>query len=89
VTWVGGPLEAILEDITEEVDAHLRKPPRPHIRAGHYRRVRCGPKGNQHLELRWIKPVHVGSWDRVHAWEQLKGKMLSPRMVRTAKEKIA
>ena len=44
---------------------------RSHVRRGHWRRVRCGPRSDWHYEVRWIPPTSVGrSWtegsDRVY-----------------------
>lgn len=55
------------EEEDEEIDDNLelgeeskRKPPRPHLRSAHWTHRWCGPRGDQHLELRWIEPVFVG-----------------------------
>lgn len=92
ITWVGGPLEGVVhedgvglnnEDMGLEGAAATRRPPRPHMRAGHYRRVWLGPvDARTGRELRWIKPVAVGDWDRRLAWEALKGHRVGK--VRTA-----
>jgi hypothetical protein len=42
-----------------------RASPVPHMRAGHFRRVRVGPRGDFHYEPRWIAPTWVrGDLDR-------------------------
>jgi hypothetical protein len=40
-----------------------RASPRPHVRIGHYRRVRVGPRSDWHYEIRWIPPVGVLGYD--------------------------
>ncbi len=42
-----------------------RGSPIPHLRSGHFRRVRVGPRASFHYEVRWIPPVWVqGDPDR-------------------------
>jgi hypothetical protein len=42
-----------------------RGSPIPHLRSGHFRRVRVGPRASFHYETRWIPPVWVqGDADR-------------------------
>jgi hypothetical protein len=37
-----------------------RHSPVPHLRGGHFRRVRVGPRQEWHYEVRWIAPTLVG-----------------------------
>jgi hypothetical protein len=42
-----------------EVSRSRRASPVPHMRAGHFRRVRVGPRADFHYEPRWIAPTWV------------------------------
>ncbi len=54
-----------------------RASPVPHLRSGHFRRVRVGPRASFHYEIRWIPPVWVqGDTDR--AAERLVVRRLPP-----------
>lgn len=37
-----------------------RRPPSPHLRRGHWRRVRVGPRDGWRYEARWVPPTVVG-----------------------------
>ncbi len=39
--------------------ADSRSSPIPHLRAGHFRRVRVGPRNDWHYQVRWIAPTLV------------------------------
>lgn len=76
ITYVGGPRSGFKTAGGEgDVDGMTRKPPRPHVRAGHMRHIWLGARGTdgRHSEVRWIQPVMVGSWDRIAAYEAEKG----------------
>jgi hypothetical protein len=50
---------------TPDQPAAGRGSPIPHLRSGHFRRVRVGPRASFHYEVRWIPPVWVqGDPDR-------------------------
>jgi hypothetical protein len=85
VTYVGGPHEGFQEQPDEvPVDQLKRKPPRPHQRAGTWRWQRIGPRGGDLVRHTWINPVSIGSWDRIAAWEALKGLRISIGKTRPA-----
>jgi len=46
--------------VTMSESDEKRKSPQPHLRSAHWSHYWCGPKVNQHLELRWIEPCFVG-----------------------------
>lgn len=87
ITYVGGPQQGFQaqEDDTP-VESLVRRPPKPHMRAGHMRHVWLGHRGTaeRQTEIRWIQPVMVGSWDRIAAWQMLQGMRLTIRKTRPA-----
>jgi len=52
--------------MSEDEERH-HKSPRPHLRQAHWAHRWCGPKPDQHLELRWIEPTFVGFGDNAIA----------------------
>lgn len=88
ITYVGGPDQGHHEAAEEskgETDISLlaRKPPKPHVRAGHFAHTWVGAHDSpdRHAELRWRRPTKVGDWSRVVHYESLRKGVL--RVART------
>lgn len=82
VAFVGGPDIGHRSERTDVVGREYgdRKPPRPHVRAGHFKHVWLGHKGgvDRRAEIRWIQPTVVGDWSIIVAWEQVHQQRLRP-----------
>ena len=56
---VGPKLFNARREYEEALTKQTGRTVRPTIRKAHWHRYWCGPKGNQHLELRWLEPIFV------------------------------
>jgi len=85
VVYVGGPDQGHQREHTQASRGlpSKRKPPTPHVRSGHFRHQHVG-KERSRVEIRWIQPMQIGSWDRRMAWEATKGTIV--RRTREATE---
>lgn len=86
VIYVGGPSEGITRSPGQDAGSPTsdRKPPRPHMRSGHFRNVAVGPRGGGQHVRKWIAPVQVGDWDRVLAWKTAQALKLTEARTRPA-----
>ena len=86
IHYVGGPSESFRTQRSDDVTDTKRKPPRPHVRSGHFQHVWLGPRDtpDRRSEVRWIQPVQVGSWDRIAAYQAMKGLRISLNKTRPA-----
>ena len=87
IMYVGGPTQSFRKaDGDGKPEDLSRKPPRPHVRTGHFRHVWLGARDSaeRRSEVRWIQPVTVGSWDRVAAYNAEKGYRYVIRKTRPA-----
>jgi hypothetical protein len=74
VVVIGSPRDEIERVQIKRTPGRLtRRPPRPHMRAGHWRAVWLGAHTDptRHTETRWIKPVWVGDWARIEQYESI------------------